>query len=108
MVPRENNRGDNMALIFDGNDEAYQAWIAANPDGWVLNARRSLTTRYMVLHSVQCSSIRTYNDMAQPGGFTERAFVKICSPEIEDLRSWVRIHGRPDGSFSKECSHCVK
>lgn len=97
-----------MASIFDGNDEAYQAWIAANPDGWILNTRRNLTPSYMVLHSAQCSSIHNYNDMAQPGGFTERSFVKVCSTEIEDLRSWVRNHGRSDGSFSNECSHCVK
>ncbi len=42
----------------------------------------------------------------RPGGFTERDYVKVCSDSIADLGAWVRLHGRPSGSFSKLCPRC--
>jgi hypothetical protein len=41
-----------------------------------------------------------------PGGYTERNYIKICSPVIEGLQTWVGQHGRPDGSFSSACKAC--
>jgi hypothetical protein len=99
--------GGQVTLIFDGNDEAYQTWLR-NPDGWVLNTRRHLNPSYMVLHAAMCSSVTNYNDMARPGGFTERSYIKVCSTQIEDLNDWVHSHGRRDGSFRKECGRCAK
>jgi hypothetical protein len=95
-----------MATVFDNDDQAYQHWLAANPDGYVINTPRGMPASYMVLHHARCSTIRDYNQMAQQGGFTERQYVKICSPTVDDLREWVRQNGRPDGTFSSECSLC--
>jgi hypothetical protein len=95
-------------ILFDGDDDAYQAWLEDHPGGYVINTRRrpGFDPSLMVLHRASCRLIRDYNEMAQEGGFTERKYVKICSVSISALREWVRQHGRPDGSFSKECSHC--
>jgi hypothetical protein len=40
------------------------------------------------------------------GAFTEMSYKKVCADKIEELRTWVRRHGRRDGSFSRECSLC--
>jgi hypothetical protein len=95
-----------MATVFDSGDGPYQDWLAANPDGYVINTVRSKSASYMVLHRARCSTIRNYTKMAGEGGFTERAYIKVCSTSVDDLRNWVRQHDRPDGSFSKECGHC--
>lgn len=95
-----------MAVLFDGDDAAYQAWLTAYPCGYVLNVRRSLAPSYMVLHRAACSSISGYTRMAQAGGFTERNYLKLCANDLEHLRAWVRRHGRADGSFSKRCGRC--
>jgi len=95
-----------MTVTFDGNDKAYLDWIGKNPNGYVVNVRRDLSPTYMVLHSTQCRTIQNYSDMARPGGFTERAYIKVCASRTADLSAWVRSHGRSDGSFSKECSLC--
>jgi hypothetical protein len=92
--------------VFDRNDNAYQAWLKQNQLGYVINARRNLAPSYMVLHSAVCKTISKYSRKASAGAFTERAYVKICSNEIDILRQWVRNNGRPDGSFSKICGLC--
>jgi len=95
-----------MPSIFDADDDAYQAWLANNSAGYVVNARRSLSPSYFVLHNAACRTIRNYTAAARRGAFTERGYVKICSASIDDLQRWVRQHGRLDGSFSKKCRIC--
>lgn len=95
-----------MPVLFDGNDDAYQDWLAENPHGYVTNARRNMSPSYRVLHRASCSTIRNYKGRVRQGAFTERSYIKICATEVDDLRDWLRRNGRPDGTFSKECSLC--
>ena len=39
-----------------------------------------------------------------PGAFTERGYIKICSPSTQDLKSWINSKGGT--GFSKLCSIC--
>ena len=91
---------------FEGDDDKYLQWIARHPYGYVINTPRSMPPDYMLLHRSSCSTISEYTGTAKRGGFTERDYIKICSDDIDSLRSWVRQNGRPDGSFSGECQHC--
>jgi serine/threonine protein kinase len=93
------------AVEFIGDDEAYLRWLDDNPRGFVINTHRSINPNYMVLHKSTCGMIKSTQGIP-PGGYTERDYIKICSPVIEGLQSWVRQHGRPDGSFSSACKAC--
>jgi len=96
-----------MAIKFQSNEKSYLSWTAKNPDGYVINTRLSDDPKYMVLHRASCDSIHKYkitdNDC---DGFTEKKYIKICSETISDLSTWIKKHGRPDGSFSKACGLC--
>lgn len=95
-----------MVIVFQDDDSNYLEWINNYVHGYVINTRRKIDEEYMVLHRASCSSIKNYNLMAKSGGFTERNYIKICSTNIDDLREWVKVHGREDGKFSSECSRC--
>lgn len=95
-----------MTIEFDGNDKSYLSWLLANPKGYVINRRRGKSDTYAVLHRATCRMIRAYTEMARSGGFTERKYIKACSPNIEPLKSYVRKMGRPDSSFSGKCKLC--
>jgi serine/threonine protein kinase len=93
------------ATEFIGNDEGYLRWLDENPGGYVINTHRSINPNYMILHRATCGTIKSTQGIP-PGGYTERGYIKICSPVIESLQSWVKQHGRLDGSFSSACKAC--
>lgn len=93
------------AVVFDGDDNAYQDWLANHPEGFVLTMLRSRPPDKMYLHNSTCYKISSYNRMARPGGFSERAYIKVCARAVGILRDWVRENGRR-GTFSGECSAC--
>jgi len=95
-----------MAIVFEGNDKAYLKWLKVNPSGFVVNMLRNQSPSYMILHRATCRIISTYTEMAKPGGFTERQYIKVCASSLMEAKLWVLTHGRPDGSFSNICSRC--
>ncbi len=98
-----------MSSEFDATDDHSHAWRAANPRGFVINTTRRPARRaaYMVRHRARCAYISQDPQLARPpGAFTERDYVKVCAPTVEELRAWAKTLGRPDGSFSNECGFC--
>jgi hypothetical protein len=93
------------AVEFVGNDDAYLRWLDEHPGGYVINTHKSINPNYMVRHRAACGMIKSTQGIP-PGGYTERGYIKICSPVIDGLQSWVRQHGRQDGSFSSSCKAC--
>lgn len=79
--------------IFKDDEQGYSAWLAANPDGFVLNVHRSLTPANARLHSSRCRTIRG----TPPRGTTWTGeYIKVCSPSRPDLDSWIsRTVARP-------------
>lgn len=95
-----------MTIEFIGNDREYLAWLTANPTGYVVNTRSVKDdASYMVLHRASCWTISRTTSFHY-GGFTERAYKKVCSETVKELQQWVSTHGRHDGSFSKRCGIC--
>ena len=91
---------------FKGQDEAYRQWLESHPEGFVINTNRDHSPGYMVLHRAKCRHISNFQART-PGAFTERDFVKVCAIHAEHLQEWVKLHGRPDGTFSSACGICL-
>ncbi len=95
-----------MAALFDYSDTDYWKWLAAHPDGFVLNTGRGITPKYRVIHKASCRAIQTYTGLARSGGFTERQYVKLCGDSIEDLHIWLRHSGHADEPPPRLCHRC--
>ena len=86
---------------FVDDDPGYLAWIAANPDGYVLNSEVNPTSRYLVLHRATCHT------MAPRGATDSRrwtvAYRKTCAATARDLIDWAETHG---GGPPNHCRTC--
>lgn len=92
--------------IFDQDDEAYFQWMDAHPNGFVVNSGRTKESNYYVLHRSHCTHI-TRSDWRIPGAFTERTFIKVCSPDPKALANWGGKHRNLGGEpFSNVCGTC--
>ena len=88
---------------FDGDDGAYFAWLARNPEGYVVNVCRSCSPDYVVLHRASCGHIA---NAREGGAYTERGYGKLCAPTREDILDAPTYCGRAKGWFTKKCAHC--
>jgi hypothetical protein len=93
-------------IRFSDDDASYLAWVAAHPDGFVLNVRRSADPRYVVLHRAGCKTIS--NEPHSPGAYTGRGYRKICTLTEAELKPAAKSEGRSDGTFSKRCGFCCR
>ncbi len=93
-----------MVQEFDKSDTTYQRWARSHSGGFVVNTPRSRSPAYMVLHHATCGSIRHYNRMARPGGFTERQYIKVGGDTVAELLRWARQRGA--SNFTARCIRC--
>ena len=70
---------------FRNNDEGYLAWIAAHPDGYVINILRGLNARTARMHRARC---RTISDRPPRGGPWTGPYIKVCADELTQLDRW--------------------
>ena len=96
------------ATEFVKNEQAYQNWLKANPQGFVINthARQNKRKEYTALHRATCSSISRYTDRVTSGAYTERDFIKVCAADIASLARWAARTGRIGDPFSSVCGLC--
>jgi hypothetical protein len=92
-------------IEFIDDDLSYLAWVAAHPDGYVLNVRRLRDPRYVILHRANCTTIS--NETHASGAYTARGYRKICVSGEAMLPAAAKREGRSDGSFSNRCSRCL-
>jgi hypothetical protein len=91
-------------IHFSDDDLGYLAWIAAYPDGFVLNVSCLPDPHRVVLHRANCTSIS--NDPHAPKAYTGRNHRKICATSEAELKFAAKDEGRRDGTFSKRCGLC--
>ena len=91
------------AIVFRNDERSYLKWLSDQPHGYVLTTSRSAPARYMSLHGATCKLISEYKNN-KPGAFTERSYIKICSTDLEALRTWVLSKG--GRGFTTVCSKC--
>ena len=94
-----------VATVFKDDEKKYLEWIQKNEDsGYVLTTVRDIYPGYMSLHRASCKMISRYMKNMTYGAFTERKYIKICSPSISELAGW--IYGNGGEGFTKLCSKC--
>ncbi|HEY0640683.1 MAG TPA: hypothetical protein VGD67_23890 [Pseudonocardiaceae bacterium] len=67
--------------LFEDDDNGYVAWLAANPDGFVLNTERNPTRSYLKLHRASCRTITQLQRDATT--WTTGVYVKRCGTRAE-------------------------
>lgn len=89
----ENYARESGVRQFRDDEAAYLAWLAANPDGYVINIARSHTATTGRLHAADC---RTISGTNPEGGRWVGQYVKICAERLTDLEDWAsRVVGKP-------------
>jgi hypothetical protein len=85
-------RGENaLASVeqFQDDERGYRRWIEANPNGYVINILRGLSPSTARVHRADCWTI----DPRRPGPWTGQ-YVKLCSPQLEELDHWATERNR--------------
>jgi hypothetical protein len=85
-------------VTFD-NDQAYLDWVAAHPNGFVVNSYNPPRASYLKLHHTTCKSITTNTR----GNWT-KDYSKICASHRHELEQWAQ--DRFDTRLSR-CGICM-
>jgi uncharacterized protein (TIGR00725 family) len=84
---------------FIDDDQGFQQWMTAHPQGYILNCHREPKATYLVLHTAQCW---TLNQLPEGGSSWTTMYRKVCSMDRAALIQWANhIGGQP-----KLCEHC--
>ncbi len=81
---------------FPDSDQAYFAWLAANPNGYVVNCYENPSPIYLVLHRATCRHI------ASPARRVGNGYRKVCSNDAAELDRWAA--NDVGGSLSRGCT----
>lgn len=91
--------------VFDNDDLKYFDWITVNPDGYVLNTRRTSTLNFTVLHKGSCHHIKTTTNMPE-GAYTTRDYIKVCSNEVQEIKKWLEENRKNFSGRFRICKTC--
>ncbi|WP_429030803.1 HNH endonuclease [Aeromonas veronii] len=92
LAPEVNLRGTTPSpawnvQVFDNKEEEYLYWIEQNPSGFVANMDKAKSMRqYPMIHSASDAAI----SKDKRGNFTTHAYFKICSTDLQELRSHLK------------------
>lgn len=95
-----------MIFQFERDDTVYLQWLRDHPSGYVLNTNHSLSPRLTVIHRTTCATISDTSATGhQPGGFTERGYLKVYADDVELLRQW--LVGKRASGTTRICKKCL-
>lgn len=86
-APSGSSMASDEVIVFRGDDAAYLRWLAEHPAGYVVNAERNPKPSYLKLHRATCTWI---SGRGKPGAYTERDYIKACSPDLAALERWAK------------------
>jgi hypothetical protein len=89
-------------VTFIDDDTGYLAWIAAHPDGYVVNTHRTRTQSYLILHRSRCHTIS--GRPARGATWTEGNYSKVCCADRTALVDWLE---RSVGVAPQPCGTCA-
>lgn len=87
-------------IEFRNDDRGYLRWVAANPNGYVINIQQSYNASDARLHRANCYTIDV--TPAKGDSWTGH-YVKICSLSSRALDRWAREH---TGGPVRRCGTC--
>lgn len=90
-------------IEFTEDEEGYRQWVQENPSGFVIHTTQTMNPNRMFIHRANCGHISSLDPQYR---FVGNGNAKVCASDIERLKKWIRLHGRPDGSFSRVCKTC--
>ena len=86
---------------FRDDDSGYLAWLAAHPDGYVINIARGHNAADARVHHAGC---RTISGQIPRGNTWTGPYVKICAERLAELEQWaVAQVNRP----IRRCGTCL-
>ena len=95
------------AITFENSEKEYLGWVENNQHAFVVNSRTEFDPTYVVLHKSNCPSILKYSEMdSNPGGFTERGYIKVCAKTVDELASHFAPLMSSTNPFSNNCGMC--
>ena len=68
---------------FKDDDDGFLAWLAQNPDGYVINTERNPKPSYLPLHYPSCRHFKSSNTL-----HWTKDYIKFCSLERTALEGW--------------------
>ena len=86
--------------VFVDNDSSYEAWLRANPAGYVLNTYRAPSASYLKLHRATCGTI---SGAPARGSTWTKDYIKTCSPVVAELAGLARTS---TGGELDPCGFC--
>ena len=91
-----------MVIFQPRDDDAFIAWLDANPNGYVINTERERGGRgYVMLHRATCNFIRKWPPFIGP------SYVKFCSTSLDQLEGWaVQRTGGPAPRCQARGTNC--
>ena len=86
--------------IFDKSEDAYIAWVGANPSGFVANVNRDSTVpQYPIAHKASHKTMWS----TKTGNFTTGDYTKACSTSLEELEGYAKLKYRRNISYCGTC-----
>jgi hypothetical protein len=73
------------AFEFRDDDAGYLGWLAAHPDGYVINIARSHSAAEARVHHAGCPAI---SGQSSRGGAWTGPYVKVCAEHLAELDLW--------------------
>ena len=72
--------------VFQDDDAGYEAWLAAHPHGFVVNALRAPTSSYIKAHTARCLHITELHTGYTT--WTYGSYIKVCGTSVDELDAW--------------------
>jgi hypothetical protein len=74
--------------VFSDDDAGYLDWLAAHPDGHVLNTLSRYNPTVAKVHHAICRAINGHNPR---GGKWTHPYIKVCADDVEELDQWPNV-----------------
>lgn len=87
-------------IEFRDDDAEYLAWLAAHPEGYVINILRGHNAATARMHHAGC---RTISGQNPSGGSFVGQYVKVCAVHLVELEQWAIA---AVGQLIKSCGNC--